>query len=146
MLLFAPVGAATWDVDASAVPWIAASAALEIVCFVSLRLPAARVELGWATLAAAICAFAAYTLVLGALTLASAPSVAAVRETGVLFAVALDASVLGEPFGCSRASGAVLLVAGVALEPSKRPAGGRDLGATRICARTSRCCGDRVLS
>jgi len=229
VLLFAPVAVATWDVDASAVPWIAASVALEIVYFVFLttaysrsdltlvypvargsapvlvlagaavtgatiglvqalgvllvgggillvrgmtgqsdarglflalgigaaiagytlvdkqgvehaavipyfelvlapvafaamvwlaamrRLPVARAELGWATLAAAVCAFAAYSLVLGALTLASAPSVAAVRETSVLFAVALGASVLGEPVGRSRASGAVLVVAGVAL-------------------------------
>lgn len=79
------------------------------------RLRAARAEIGWATLAASVSAFAAYALVLGALTLASAPAVAAVRETSVLFAVALGASVLGEPVGRSRASGAVLVVAGVAL-------------------------------
>jgi drug/metabolite transporter (DMT)-like permease len=79
------------------------------------RLPQVRAQVGWATLGASVFAFAAYALVLGALTLASAPSVAAVRETSVLFAVALGASVLGEPVGRSRASGAVLVVAGVAL-------------------------------
>jgi drug/metabolite transporter (DMT)-like permease len=228
-LLFAPVAAATWDVDAAAVPWIAASAVLEIVYFVLLttayrrsdltlvypvargsapvlvlagaavagatigrgqalgvllvgggillvrglvgetdarglvlalgigatiagytlvdkegvehaavipyfelvlapaavaalvwhaaagRLPSVRAEMGWATLAASVFAFAAYALVLAALTLASAPAVAAVRETSVLFAVALGASVLGEPVRRSRAAGAVLVVAGVAL-------------------------------
>ena len=72
-------------------------------------------ELGWETLGASIFAFAADALVLGAITLASAPAVAAVRETSVLFAVALGASVLGEPVGRSRASGAVLVVAGIAL-------------------------------
>ncbi len=229
VLLFAPVAAATWDVDAAAVPWIAASAVFEIVYFVLLttaysrsdlslvypvargsapvfvlagaaiagatvgwgqalgvllvgggillvrgveantdargvvlalaigaaiagytlvdkegieharvipylelvlapaalaavtwhaasgRLSAVRRELGWPTVGAAVFAFAAYGFVLGALTLASAPAVAAVRETSVLFAVALGASVLGEPVGRTRASGAVLVVAGVAL-------------------------------
>jgi drug/metabolite transporter (DMT)-like permease len=229
VLLFAPVAAATWDVDAAAVPWIAASAVFEIVYFVLLttaysrsdlslvypvargsapvfvlagaaiagatvgwgqalgvllvgggillvrgvgantdargavlalaigaaiagytlvdkegieharvipylelvlapaalaavawhaasgRLAAVRRELGWPTVGAAVFAFAAYGFVLGALTLASAPAVAAVRETSVLFAVALGASVLGEPVGRTRASGAVLVVAGVAL-------------------------------
>ena len=229
VLLFAPVAAATWDVDAAAVPWIVASAVFEIVYFVLLttaysrsdlslvypvargsapvfvlagaaiagatvgwgqalgvllvgggillvrgvgtntdvrglvlalaigaaiagytlvdkegieharvipylelvlapaalaavawhaasgRLAAVRGELGWPTVGAAVFAFAAYGFVLGALTLASAPAVAAVRETSVLFAVALGASVLGEPVGRTRASGAVLVVAGVAL-------------------------------
>jgi drug/metabolite transporter (DMT)-like permease len=229
VLLFAPVSAATWDVDAAAVPWIAASALLEIVYFVLLttaysrsdlslvypvargsapvlvlagaaiagatvgvaqalgvllvgggillvrgvggntdvrgvvlavvigaaiagytlvdkegvqhaavipylelilapaalaalawhvgsgRVAALRKELGWPTVGAAVFAFAAYGFVLWALTLASAPSVAAVRETSVLFAVALGASVLHEPVGRSRASGAVLVVGGIAL-------------------------------
>ena len=228
-LLFAPVAAATWDVDSAAVPWIAASAALEIVYFALLttaysrsdlslvypvargrapllvlagaavtgaalgwaqalgvllvgggillvrgvtgatdargvalalgigasiagytlvdkegvehasvipyfelvlvpvaavavawhaargRLGVARAEVGWATLSASIFAFGAYALVLWALTLAPAPAVAAVRETSVLFAVALGAYVLREPVGRSRAVGAVLVVLGVAL-------------------------------
>lgn len=96
---------------------ILAPAALAAVAWHAVRgrLPAVRMELGWTTVAAAIFAFAAYGFVLAALTLASAPAVAAVRETSVLFAVALGASVLGEPVGRSRASGAVLVVAGVAL-------------------------------
>jgi drug/metabolite transporter (DMT)-like permease len=79
------------------------------------RLPHVRAELGWATLGASVFAFAAYALVLAALTLASAPAVAAVRETSVLFAVALGAAVLHEGVDRTRAVGAAAVVAGVAL-------------------------------
>lgn len=79
------------------------------------RLEAVRGELRWSMVAAAAAAFAAYALVLGALTLASAPSVAAVRETSVLVAVALGAYVLREPVGRARPAGAILVVVGVAL-------------------------------
>jgi drug/metabolite transporter (DMT)-like permease len=53
--------------------------------------------------------------VLAALQLASAASVAAVRESGVLVATALAAIVLHERVTPWRAAGAVLVVAGVAL-------------------------------
>lgn len=66
-------------------------------------------------LAAAVCSFSAYALVLGALSLAPAPAVAAVRETSVIFAVALGAFVLGEPVGRVRAAGAAVVVVGTAL-------------------------------
>jgi drug/metabolite transporter (DMT)-like permease len=56
-----------------------------------------------------------YLLVLLALRLASAPAVAAVRETSVVIATALAAVVLGERVGASRLAGAVLVAAGVAL-------------------------------
>jgi drug/metabolite transporter (DMT)-like permease len=79
------------------------------------RRAALRAEFGVATVVAAACSFGAYALVLGALTLAPAPSVAAVRETSILFAVALAAVVLRERIGPLRAVGAALLVAGVAL-------------------------------
>ena len=79
------------------------------------RLGAVRAEAGWATLGASVFAFGAYVLVLAALTLASAPAVAAVRETSVLIVVALGAYVLHEPVGRSRVVGAVLVVGGVAL-------------------------------
>ena len=55
-------------------------------------------------------AFTAYGLALAALRLASAPSVAAVRETSVLFAVALAAIVVREPVGAVRVVGAALVV------------------------------------
>jgi uncharacterized membrane protein len=57
----------------------------------------------------------AYLLVLLALRLASAPAVAAVRETSVVIATALAAVVLGERVGPLRLAGAVLVAAGVAL-------------------------------
>jgi drug/metabolite transporter (DMT)-like permease len=59
--------------------------------------------------------FGAYALVLAALRLASATSVAAVRESSVVIAVALAALVLREPVGLMRVAGAVLVAAGVAL-------------------------------
>ena len=64
---------------------------------------------------ASVAAFSAYALVLAALSRAPAPAVAAVRETSILFAVALGAYVLGEPVGRMRTAGAVLVVAGTAL-------------------------------
>ena len=60
-------------------------------------------------------AFASYGLVLAALELAPAAAVAAVRETSVVFAVALAALFLGERVTAARAAGAVLVAAGVAL-------------------------------
>ena len=79
------------------------------------RLASVRRELGPATIAAGLASFGAYALALAALELASAASVAAVRETSVLFAVALGAFVLRERVTSVRAVGAVLVVAGVAL-------------------------------
>jgi drug/metabolite transporter (DMT)-like permease len=57
----------------------------------------------------------AYLLVLLALRLASAPAVAAVRETSVVIATALAAVVLKERVGPVRLAGAVLVAGGVAL-------------------------------
>jgi uncharacterized membrane protein len=57
----------------------------------------------------------AYLLVLLALRLASAPAVAAVRETSVVIATALAAVVLRERVGPVRLAGAVLVAGGVAL-------------------------------
>jgi drug/metabolite transporter (DMT)-like permease len=79
------------------------------------RLGTVRSELGAATVAAALATFGAYALVLAALSLAPAASVAAVRETSVLFAVALGAVVLHERVTPMRAIGAVLVVGGVVL-------------------------------
>jgi uncharacterized membrane protein len=53
--------------------------------------------------------------VLAALERASAPSVAAVRETSVVIAAALAAVVLKERVGVLRLAGAVLVVGGIAL-------------------------------
>jgi drug/metabolite transporter (DMT)-like permease len=78
-------------------------------------LPSLRVALGFDAIAAGVASFAAYALVLAALALAEAPPVAAVRETSILFAVALAAVLLHERVGPLRAAGAALVVAGVAL-------------------------------
>jgi drug/metabolite transporter (DMT)-like permease len=76
---------------------------------------ALRSELGVRSLVAGAATFAAYACVLSALKLASAASVAAVRESGVLVATALAAAFLGERVTVWRAGGAALVVAGVAL-------------------------------
>lgn len=60
-------------------------------------------------------AFGSYGLVLAALELAAAPAVAAVRETSVVFAVALGALWLGERVSAARVAGAVLVAGGVGL-------------------------------
>ena len=64
---------------------------------------------------AGIGTFAAYGCVLGALQLASAASVAAVRESGVLVATVLAVVVLRERVTAWRAAGAVAVVIGVVL-------------------------------
>jgi drug/metabolite transporter (DMT)-like permease len=64
---------------------------------------------------AGLATFGAFALALFALQRASAASVAAVRETSVVIAVALAAPVLGERVTPERAAGAVLVVAGVAI-------------------------------
>ena len=81
----------------------------------SRRVGALRVCLGWQSVGAAFATFGAYALVLAALDRAPAAAVAAVRESGVLFAVGLSAIVLHERVTKARAAGAVLVVAGVSL-------------------------------
>ena len=74
-----------------------------------------RLRAEWSTRAvlAGCGGFLAYVLVLAALRLAPAAPVAAVRETSVLFAVALAAPFLGERVTRARLAGAGLVVAGV---------------------------------
>jgi drug/metabolite transporter (DMT)-like permease len=67
------------------------------------------------SVAAGLASFGAYLLVLLALRLASAASVAAVRESSVVIAVALAAVVLREPVGVRRLGGAALVAGGVVL-------------------------------
>lgn len=76
---------------------------------------ALRAELRPPLAAASLVLFVTYVLVLTALKLASAASVAAVRETSVVIATALAARMLREPVGARRLGGAVLVAAGVAL-------------------------------
>jgi drug/metabolite transporter (DMT)-like permease len=72
-----------------------------------------RAELRPAAVLAGCGGFLAYVLVLAALRLAPAAPVSAVRETSVLFAVALAAPLLGERVTRTRLAGAALVVAGV---------------------------------
>ena len=74
-----------------------------------------RAALTQRTAAAGLAMFGAYALVLAALRLASAASVAAVRESSVVIAVGLAALVLGERVDRWRFAGAALVAAGVAL-------------------------------
>jgi drug/metabolite transporter (DMT)-like permease len=74
-----------------------------------------RRELRLETVLAGAASLGAYALALAALKLASAASVAAVRETSVVIAVALAAPVLRERVGARRLAGAVVVASGVAL-------------------------------
>jgi drug/metabolite transporter (DMT)-like permease len=76
---------------------------------------ALRAEFRPRAIVAGVATFAAYALVLAALRLASAASVAAVRETSVLIATALAAVFLHERVTPWRFAGAVLVVGGIAL-------------------------------
>jgi drug/metabolite transporter (DMT)-like permease len=74
-----------------------------------------RAALGMETVAAGVGMLGAYGLVLAALQLASAASVAAVRESSIVIAVVLAALVLREPVGARRLAGAVVVALGVVL-------------------------------
>ena len=76
---------------------------------------ALRAQLTGSTLVAAVASFGAYALVLAALRLASAPEVAAVRETSVVLAAVFAGAFLRERVGPARLAGAAAVPAGVAL-------------------------------
>jgi drug/metabolite transporter (DMT)-like permease len=74
-----------------------------------------RAALSPATVVVGAASASAYLLVLLALRLASAPAVAAVRETSVVLATAAAAIFLGERVSVTRIVGAAVVVLGVAL-------------------------------
>jgi drug/metabolite transporter (DMT)-like permease len=74
-----------------------------------------RAAVSPATVVIGAASASAYLLVLLALRLASAPAVAAVRESSVVIATTLAAVVLHERVGPTRLAGACVVVAGVAL-------------------------------
>ena len=76
---------------------------------------AVRAAMGWRPVLAGVGGIGSYVMVLAALRLTSAASVAAVRETSVVIAVGLGALVLGERVGRGRMLGAVAVAAGTAL-------------------------------
>jgi drug/metabolite transporter (DMT)-like permease len=84
--------------------------------FVAIRGAAPlRAAAGVRSIGVGLASFAAYGLVLAALQIASAASVAAVRETSVVVATGLAALVLREQVTRWRVAGAALVAAGVAL-------------------------------
>jgi drug/metabolite transporter (DMT)-like permease len=84
--------------------------------FVAIRGAAPlRAAAGVRSIGAGLASFAAYGLVLGALEIASAASVAAVRETSVVVATGLAALILHEQVTRWRVAGAALVAAGIAL-------------------------------
>lgn len=74
-----------------------------------------RAAFGAGPVAAALAMFGGYALVLAALRIAPAASVAAVRESSIVIAVALAGIVLKEPVGQRRLTGSIVVAAGVAL-------------------------------
>jgi drug/metabolite transporter (DMT)-like permease len=74
-----------------------------------------RAAVRWNAAIAGVGTMSAYALVLVALTLAPAASVAAVREVSVVFAVFLGAAFLRERVGPARLVGALVVAAGIAL-------------------------------
>lgn len=74
-----------------------------------------RAAWGWPSIISGVLINLTYGLVLIALTLASAAAVSAVRESGVVIATALAYVILHERVSRGRATGAVLVVAGIAL-------------------------------
>ena len=113
-------------VDKDGVAHAAPLAYLELVMLVpALAYPAALVAArgagvlrrGWSawTIGAGIASFGAYELVLLALQRAAAAPVAAVRETSIVIAALLARSVLREPVGPARLTGAAAVAGGIAL-------------------------------
>ena len=80
VVLFAPLAVATWDVDSEAVPWIVASAALELVYFVLLTTAYRRSDL---SLVYPIARGSAPVLVLGGAAVVGV-AVGAVQAIGVI--------------------------------------------------------------
>ena len=66
-----------------------------------------------AALAGGLASLGAYGIALWAMTHAPVASVAALRETSVLFAALLGTFLLGEPFGAQRALGTLVILIGV---------------------------------
>ncbi len=102
-----------WAAPAMALGVAACIAAYTVIDKSGLHHAAAIPYLEMTLATAGIGMFLAYALVLAALRLAPAASVAAVRETSVVMATVLAAVVLHEPVSRGRATGAVLVAVGV---------------------------------
>jgi drug/metabolite transporter (DMT)-like permease len=105
---------------AAAVPYLELSMLVPTIAYAlavgrQKGVPALRAEVRPATVVAGIATFGAYALVLLALQRASAPSVAAVRETSVVLTALLARRLLREDVGWRRFAGAAVVAAGIAL-------------------------------
>jgi len=93
---------------------MAGPAVLYLAAMLRVRGPrTVRLELRPSTVIAGLGMFAAYSLVLAALTLAPAAPVAAVRETSVVLAAIMGGLFLSEPVGPRRLLGAVVVAVGI---------------------------------
>ncbi len=93
---------------------MAGPAVLYLAAMLRVRGPrTVRLELQPSTVIAGLGMFAAYSLVLAALTLAPAAPVAAVRETSVVLAAVMGGLFLSEPVGPRRLLGAVVVAVGI---------------------------------
>jgi drug/metabolite transporter (DMT)-like permease len=108
-IAFAPVAALTWDVDAAAWPYIAASAALELAYFALLAAAYERADLSFVY---PIARGAAPVLVLAVSLVALGASVSAAEAAGVLAIAAGVLLVRG--VGSTAARGGMALALGVA--------------------------------
>ncbi len=71
---------------------------------------------GWGRgLIGGLAAFIGYAIVVWAMTRAPIASVAALRETSVVFAAIIGVVALGEPFHAQRAIAALVILAGIIL-------------------------------
>jgi drug/metabolite transporter (DMT)-like permease len=71
---------------------------------------------GWRRgLGGGLAAFAGYAIVVWAMTRAPIATVAALRETSVVFATIIGVAALGEPFHSQRAIAVLVILAGIVL-------------------------------
>lgn len=98
--------------------WLTLINACVFFALVPLRKPAEirAVPAAWrVVLVGGFASFAAYALVVWAFTQAPIATVAALRETSILFAIAIGVGVLGERLDCKRIAASMLTLAGAAL-------------------------------
>jgi len=95
---------------------LTALAYLPIVLFLRGRAAATAFAQDWRRgLGGGLAAFVAYAIVVWAMTRAPIATVAALRETSVVFAAIIGVAALGEPFHPQRAIAALVIVAGIVL-------------------------------
>jgi drug/metabolite transporter (DMT)-like permease len=104
---------------ADALPYIVIELAIPSLLYLGViarlkGVAAVRAEASWVTPAVGLGMVGGYLLVLLALRLAPAASVAAVRESSIVITTLLAGPLLGETVGRGRLGGAVLVAAGVA--------------------------------